>query len=177
MSAQAPFDPSSHYAPVAIPAKLALAAKILVVIGVISYGVGLSSAPGRTQAVFLVHIVYFLGLAAGGGAIAAALVLSLARWGRPVKRIAESFTLFLPVIWVLLAIFLFTGGLDLYEWNTHPESLHAHKAIWLTPTFFTVRVLFVLGVITLLSMLLVRNSLRPDLGIASETIQTAVKIQ
>ena len=154
----------------AVPGKLALAAKILAVIGIVCYAVGLSSDPVRTQGIFLVNIVYFLGLSAGGGALAAALVLALGRWGRPVKRIAESFTLFLPVLWVLLAVFLMTGGLDLYEWYTHPESLHNHKAIWLTSTFFTVRVLFVLGLITLLALLLVRNSLRPDLGIASEKL-------
>jgi len=167
MSAQAPFDPAPHYAPRPVPAKLALAAKLLVVVGIVSLGLGLSGDPVRARSAVLVNLVYFLGLSAGGVMISGALVLAMGRWGRPVKRIAESFVLFLPVIWVLLAIFLLTGGLDLYEWHTHPGSLHAHKAIWLTSTFFTFRVLFFSGVIMLLGLLVLRNSLRPDLGVAA----------
>jgi hypothetical protein len=171
MSAQAPFDPAPHYAPRPVPAKLALVAKLLVVVGIVSLGVGLSQDALRARSAVLVNLVYFLGLSAGGVMISGALVLAKGRWGRPVKRIAESFVLFLPVVWVLLVIFLLTGGLDLYEWHTHPESLHAHKAIWLTSTFFIFRVLFFSGVITLLGLLVLRNSLRPDLGVASEKLE------
>ncbi|MEE2752072.1 MAG: hypothetical protein VX519_11640, partial [Myxococcota bacterium] len=62
MSAQAPFDPAPHYAPAAVPGKLALVAKLLAVIGVVCYAIGLSSDPVRTQGIFLVNIVYFMGL-------------------------------------------------------------------------------------------------------------------
>ncbi len=167
------FDPAPHYAPKAAPAKLKLAAKAMTLIGVITLLTGMFVLDGmgtRTRLAFLTNLIYFLGLSLGGLAFCAALTLSLARWGRPVKRIAEAFLLYAPVVWLLLLFFLLTGGLELYDWYNHPETLHNHKAIWLTPTFFSVRLLVSIGILTFLGLLYVRNSLRPDLGVAAEKL-------
>lgn len=168
------FDPTPHYQPKAAPAQLMLGAKVLVALGVVAFlaGLFLEGYGVRVRAIALVNTVYFLGVSMGGLVFACALQLTWARWGRPLKRIAESFVVFVPILWALLLINLVTGGLDLYEWKTHPETLHAHKAIWLTPTFFVVRQFVGLGLLTVLAFLFLRNSLRPDLGIAARHVAT-----
>jgi hypothetical protein len=150
-----------------------MAALALIAIGVVSLGAGLmmESTGVSARAVFLVNLVYFFGLSFGGLAFATAQTVTLARWGRPLKRIAESFIVVSPFLWLLLAFFLFTGGLELYEWKTHPETLHGHKAVWLTEGFFVVRVLGGTGLLSLLGFLYLRNSLRPDLGAASKELE------
>jgi len=170
MSGHHPFDPAGYYAPRQAPQGLIRAAQALTVIGLLSLVIGLAMGEAygvRTRAVFLINIVYFFGISMGGLVFAAAMTMTLARWGRPLKRIAESFVVFAPVLWVCLLVFLLTGGLELYEWHTHPETLHAHKAVWLTDGFFVVRLLGSTGLLILLGMLYLRTSLRPDLGAAA----------
>jgi succinate dehydrogenase hydrophobic anchor subunit len=169
------FDPAPHFAPKVAPAKLYSAAKVMILVGAICYGGGLylgGLASESARGTFLVNLVYFLGLSAGGMAFSAILTASLARWGRGLKRLAEGFSAFLPWILVLFGVFLATGGMDIYEWNT-PEgaaSLHAHKAAYLTPVFWTVRLVVALAILTLLSKVLIRHSLRPDLIAAQSAL-------
>jgi len=163
------FDPEPHYAPRAIPSGVIRAGQVMAAIGVLSYIGGL--VMGRTveiQAALLVNIIYFFGVCMGGLIFSAAMTMTLARWGRPLKRIAESFVVFTPVLWVLLAGLLFTGGLDLYEWHTHPEELHGHKSQWLVAPFFLVRVLGSTALLIFLGFRYLRLSLRPDLAAAAK---------
>jgi hypothetical protein len=71
-------------------------------------------------------------------------------------------------VYVLYAAFLLTGGLHVYEW-TH-EDMHGHKAVWLQPGFFVARQLVLMALLTLMSLVFVRNSLRPDLGVTADSI-------
>jgi hypothetical protein len=166
------FDPSGHYAPRQIPTMVIRGAQALTVLGVVCFLAGLfiEGFGVRVRAAYLVNLIYFNGLTFGGMMFAIAMTLTLGRWGRPLKRIAEGFVLFAPVLWVLTLVFFLTGGLDLYEWHTHPGELHGHKAVWLTDGFFVVRVLGSTGLLALLGLVYVRTSLRPDLGVASEKL-------
>jgi hypothetical protein len=170
MSAQ--FDPAPHYAPKAPPKNLILVAKIGVLIGFLCFVAGLliDGYGERIRVAYLTNLVYFIGLSMGGLIFACSLTLTLARWGRGLKRIAESFVVFMPVALVLLVIFIVTGGWGLYEWYTNPETLHAHKAIYLTAPFWTARLFIGLGLLTFLSYRYLRISLRPDLGVAAKKL-------
>ena len=139
-----------------------------IAVGVASLGAGLALHTERTMGVLLVCLVYFMGVGQGGVMFSVVQTATLGRWGRPFKRIAESFAAFLPVVYVLYIAFLLGGGLHLYEW-TH-EAMPAHKAIWLQPGFFVARQVVLLGILITLSGLFVRNSLRPDLGATAELI-------
>ncbi len=121
----------------------------------------------RTLGMFLTCLVYFMGVSQGGVMFSVAQTASLGRWGRPFKRIGESFAMFLPFLWLMYAAFLVGGGLRIYEWHEHPME-GAHKAVYLQPGFFIGRQLVGTLVLFSLSMLFVRNSLRPDLGAAAE---------
>ncbi len=123
----------------------------------------------RTLGVFLTCLVYFMGAAQGGVMFSVAQTAALGRWGRPFKRVAESFAMFLPFLWLMYAAFLVGGGLRIYEWHETP--MHgAHKAVYLQPGFFIGRQLVGTLILFTMSMLFVRNSLRPDLGAAAEVL-------
>jgi len=169
------FNPEPHYAPRPIPNSVIRAGQVMTVIGVLSLIGGL--AMGRVveiQATVLVNIIYFFGLCMGGLIFSAAMTMTLARWGRPLKRIAESFIVYTPVLWVLLVVFFLTGGLELYEWHTHPEELHGHKSVWLTDGFFLIRVFASTALLIFLSFRYLRLSLRPDLAAATKKMDGKV---
>jgi len=167
-----PFDPAPHYAPRGKPAKALMIAKVLAGVGLAAFVAGLFMDPTRTRAMALICLVYFTGLSFGGLIFAVVQTLTLARWGRPLKRIAESFFVFAPIGVALLFALLLTGGLhDLYEWAHSPELLHGpHKPKYLQPGWFYFRLAAFMGVLLLLGRHYLRNSLRADLGVASEKL-------
>ncbi len=139
-------------------------------IGLAALAYGLSTESHRTLGVLLTCIVYFMGVSQGGLMFAVIQTITLGRWGRPFKRIAESFWFFMPVNYAIYAIFLIAGGLDIYPW-TH-ETMPEHKAIWLQPGFFVARQLAMLGFLMVLDFVFIRNSLRADMGTAAEALGT-----
>jgi len=170
MTAQ--FDPSSFYAPKPAPKWIILTAKIAVLVGVICFAAGLliDSHADRVRVAYLTNLVYFMGISMGGLVFACVMSLTLARWGRGLKRISESFVVFMPWIIGLLALFIATGGWGLYEWYTDPGTLHAHKAVYLTAPFWTARLFIGLSLLTFVSTRYLRISLRADLGVASKKL-------
>jgi hypothetical protein len=123
----------------------------------------------------LVGIVYTLALAQGGVMYGVIMTGTWARWGRPLKRIAETFGLFMPFVWLALAVFLI-GGIGIYAWNPdtiivggavalepHSPEAYASKPRWLQKWFFIGRDLLGVGWLVLLDLIWVRASMRPDL--------------
>lgn len=123
----------------------------------------------RTLGMFLTCLVYFMGVSQGGVMFSVAQTAALGRWGRPFKRVGESFAVFLPILWLMYVAFLIGGGLRIYEWHEHP--MHGpHKAIYLQSGFFIGRQVVGTLILFTMSLLFVRNSLRPDLGAAAEKL-------
>lgn len=174
-----------------IPVLAACGGAILLGLGGFGYAMGTGQAEWGWGAV-LVGLVFTIGLSMGGVMFAAILSLTKAHWGRPLKRVAESFGLFLPVAWLLLVIFLVAGS-GLYPWHpntfvdlshsgldltaTGSVALEPHsdyairtKPIWLDPTFFIARQ--ALGTLVLfgLGLAFVFVSLRPDIQRAKEVL-------
>jgi hypothetical protein len=159
--------------PHVVPPAVRAAGFAAMAVGALSliYGLAFNDHDGqnRTLGVFLVCLVYFMGVSQGGVMFSVAQTVSLGRWGRPFKRVAESFSMFLPFLWLMYAAFLVGGGLRIYEWHENP--MHgAHKAVYLQPGFFMARQLVGTLVLFSMSLLFVRNSLRPDLGAAAEKL-------
>jgi hypothetical protein len=139
-----------------------------IAVGVGSLGLGLATQTDRTLGALLTCIVYFFGVSMGGVMFSTISTVTLGRWQRPFKRIAESFSAMLPIMYLLWVVFMIAGGLHLYEW-TH-EEMHGHKATYLQPGFFVARQIVLMGFLVLLALTFVRNSLRPDLGFAAEQL-------
>ena len=122
----------------------------------------------RALANFLQNTVFWLGVSQGGFMLAVAMTLTKARWGRSLKRIAEAFGLFVPILYVGLLTFLLLGGDQIFPWMH--EDLPHHKAVYLTESFFFWRQVVGLGLLIVLNLLYIRASWRPDLGVMKERL-------
>lgn len=101
----------------------------------------------RVWGAILFNTFFFFALALGGSAFSAMQDVIGAKWGRPVMRIHESFTSFLPVA---VTIFLITlicvklglgGARQVWNWVADPHLLHHFwgKRTWLSENFWLVR--------------------------------------
>lgn len=154
-----------------VPSNVRNLTTVGLVIGVAAAAFGLFTETNRTMGVILTCLVYFIGVSQGGVLLSVASTVTLGRWQRPFKRIAESFGANLPILWALWLVYLVVGllgGPSPYEWNH--EEMHGHKAVWLNPAFHFGRQVVCLGILFTLDMLFIRNSLRPDLGAAAEQL-------
>ena len=136
-----------------------------VVIGIIGFVIGLigSNSYLAWQAL-LVNTMFFGGIALGGLAFSLIFTITSAEWGRPIKRLAEALSAFIPIGALLLCL-LFFGADHLFEWVDHDKVIHT-KAGWLNLPFFVIRnvvalVLFVAG-----GLYYLKTVIRPDIGLA-----------
>ena len=128
------------------------------------YGVVLGDAVRAWQAL-LVNFLFFGGLAQAGVVLSCILQVTSARWGRPLKRVAEATVAFLPVAFVLLLVLL-AGTAAWAPWVHHPVEA---KTPWLNVPFFVLRELLAFLVLSGLSLRYVYRSLRPDIGMLDES--------
>ena len=150
-----------------IPRRLATVGLVLAVIGFAIFLVGVFTGSARAWQAFLVNWLFFTTISSAGVAIAAAQRITTARWSRPVVRIIEGFVAWLPVAFLLLVVVALFGKRAIFPWMTEPPP-QPEKALWLDPTFFTIRVIVVFGIITWLSLWFVYRSVRLDVGIMPE---------
>lgn len=147
-----------------------------IAVGLLGFGYGLFAGnPGWAWGALLVATFFAMGVSQGGVVFAGIMQGTQARWGRPLKRVGEAFGFYLPVTWLLLAVFLVGGGLSIYPWSPDwihgaPISLEPHasgawrsKPIWLSPGFFVARQLGGLGLLMALNFVFIRNAMGPDL--------------
>ncbi len=128
--------------------------------GVIGFALGLADGAAlRVWEVFLVNLLFWMGIAQGGICLSASFYLTNARWGGTgLYRLAEAFVGFLPVGFVLFWA-LYAGRHLIFVWVDHPLP---EKANWLNPGFLFARDGAGLLILTLLSWWFVRVSRRAD---------------
>jgi hypothetical protein len=143
-------------------ASLALAA-----IGAVVFIAGVFLAPDRAWPALHFNWLFFTATASASVMFAAAQRITTARWSRPVIRFSEAFVAFLPVAFLILALEVLVGRGHIFPFFRETPTVH-EKAIWLAPTFFTLRVLGVFFVMTLLSIWFVWSSVRLDVGVTPE---------
>lgn len=154
--------------PMSIPGPVKAAGAAGILIGLATFGYGFAMHRDLALASFVSNFMFWAGLAQGAVMLPVAMTIVGARWGRPIKRFAEVLGLMFPAMYVLLMLFFLIGGLDIYPWM-HVQ-MPAHKDIYLQPGFFVARLAIGLGVLGLLSLAFIRNSLRPDLGVAAKVL-------
>jgi Ni/Fe-hydrogenase subunit HybB-like protein len=132
---------------------------IIFLVGTLVFWLGLSGPRSeRVWQVFLVNYLFWSGLAFGSILFSAALVMTKARWGRPIKRLAEAPAAFLPFSFLLFWV-LFAGRDKIFPWIREPLPL---KAAWLNINFLFARNGLCLLLLTVVSMALVYFSLRGE---------------
>ncbi|HLD99757.1 MAG TPA: hypothetical protein VJB59_05830 [Bdellovibrionota bacterium] len=139
----------------------------LVLIGMISFVIGLVQAPERAWAGFLVNHFFFMSIAIGGLFFAAIHWLTGAKWSRGIHHLSESFTAYLPIAFLAMIV-LYFGSSHLYPWS-RPEVVAASpiltaKAAYLNKTFFFARGLGIVAVWLAFSRAMVRNSFHAQDG-------------
>ena len=77
--------------PFKMPRKLAIAAVVFVIAGVLGFILG-ATGPQSTRAwqIFLVNMIFWSGIAQAGIVFSAIMHITNGRWGVPVKRFAEA---------------------------------------------------------------------------------------
>ena len=150
-----------------IPRRLATIGVVLAVVGFAIFLFGVFTGNERAWQAFHINWLFFTTISSAGVAIVAAQRITTARWSRPTVRILEGYVAWLPVAFVLLLVMVLFGKRAIFPWMTTPPTQH-EKALWLDPTFFTIRVIVVFALITALSLWLVYRYVRLDVGVMPE---------
>ncbi len=123
--------------------------------------------PERAWQIFLVNYLFWSGMAFGSVLFSATLVITKARWGRPIKRLAEAPVAFLPLAFLLFWV-LFLGRERLFPWIHHPLP---SKAAWLNIGFLFARDGIFLFMLTAVSLGLVYFSVRGEKKVSSQGVE------
>lgn len=157
----------TQVAPMPAPMGLRAMFGILMAIGAAAFLVEVRSDPTRAYAAFLLGYFFTLGLALFGTLFTAIHYLVEATWSVVVRRVAESFTSYLPVAFLLFFVLLL-GVPHLYVWSNPGvpahgvDAEHLTKGGWLTPSAFAFRAIVILAIWSLFGWFFVRNSTRQD---------------
>jgi hypothetical protein len=142
-------------------------ALVLLILGALTFLVGLFVAPDRVWRAFHANWLFFATLSSAGCTFVAVQRITTARWSREVIRLMEGYVAFLPVALVFLLMSVLLGKNHIFPW-THEAYPVPEKALYFDPTFFSIRVLGVFAIITLLSLRYIYTSVRLDVGMNPE---------
>jgi len=138
-----------------------------VFIGLLCFGLGLYIDPKRAWLNLLLNNFYFVSLGLGGLFFVSLQNVTNSSWSRPMSRITESFSSFLPISF-LITLGLFLGIHSLFEWSHHEvvmnDPILKGKAFYLNTTFFIARTIAFFVVWILLGKLLSHFSESQDNG-------------
>ena len=146
----------------------------LAVVGAATFLAGIFGAePRRAWQTYHINLLFWSGLAFGTVLFSAALNMSMAKWGRPVKRLAEAPGAFLPVAFVLFCA-LYFGREKVFPWVKTP----VHKPLqWLNPEFVFARDGLSILILTGLALALIYFSVRGDLAQAGREAENGGAIE
>ncbi len=152
-----------------IPRTLVLACAALAALGAATFLAGLFTGNAqRAWTALHFNWLYFATISSAGVAFAAVQRVVTARWSRPIVRFAEGYVAFMPVAFVLLLLILFPGREHIFAWAGREAVTVQEKATYLSPGFFVLRGIGFFGLLTLLQLWFVRNSVRLDVAVLPE---------
>ena len=137
---------------------LTLFFSLLAITGAAAFIIFLRIAPDRSWQAFHINFVFWSGTAFGSVLLAAILDICNARWGRPIKRLAEAPGAFLPFAFLLFWL-IYAGRERIFPWIHEPVP---EKEAWLNVSSFFIRDGLVMALLTGTAMLLIYHSVRRD---------------
>lgn len=151
-----------------VPASLKTISLVAALVGVAVFAFGLFTNPDRAWQALHFNWMYFAVISTAGTTFAAVQRIVTARWSRPMIRFTEGFVAFVPVAFIiLLGILLFSGD-HIFTWAGREAVPTIEKAQYLDPTFFLLRGIFFFGLITVLQLIFVWNSVKMDVAVLPE---------
>lgn len=157
-----------------VPSRVKTISLVLLVLGAVAFVGALMADPGRAWKAYLYNWLYWSSIAQGAFMLSVAVTLARGLWARPVRRIAMSFGAFLPIAFVLFLPLLFQGE-HLFTW--YGKELHGAKEVYLDFPFLAVRNVIGLLILTVLSMMFIRASTRPDAGLVRDLVPQKLRGQ
>lgn len=139
---------------------LTLALALLLAVGVAGFIAGILADPPRAWTALVWNWGLWSGIAVAGAVVSAAAHAANGRWIRPIRRLAEGLTAFLPASYLIM-ILLFFGLEHVYVWVEHPIPA---KEAYLNRSFFVVRQAVGVAILYGAALAFVYWSLRPDVG-------------
>jgi hypothetical protein len=141
-----------------------------IAVGVISFFVMYSSDHAHAWSAVLRAHFYFLTISLGALFFIAIQWITTSQWSAPVRRIAEGFTAYIPVM-LFTSLLIFLGSKSLFQWTdvakVKNDPVVMGKLGYLNMTFFVIRTLVAVIGWTLFQKALVGNSLASDSGTGS----------
>jgi hypothetical protein len=167
------------------PALFMKAAGLAVVCLGLAAALGASEGDGFKRFSHAYLVGYAVALAVSAGSLYWITLQHLvnSHWSIVVRRIAEVFAANAPLMGVLalpIVIPVLAGSPLIYEWADHAkveaDHLLHHKAPYLNPTFFAIRMIVYFGFWTLLSRFFLKGSLKMDETGSTETLAGMRKV-
>jgi hypothetical protein len=146
--------------------RLKTIALVLGVLGVLVFVIGAATGQARAWQAWHVNWLFFTVIASSGVMLSAVQRITTARWSRSIIRISEANVAFLPIAFVMLLVTI-VGKAHIFHW-VHEPPTQPEKALWLDPTFWSIRGVVVFGLITSLSLWFVWTAVRLDVGVLPE---------
>ena len=133
---------------------------LLLLIGMVSFFYGIAGPDRqRTWQVYLINFLFWSGIAFSATVFVAILNITNARWGRPLKRLAEALGAFTPVAFLLFWV-LYFGSESIFPWVRDPVQ---GRESWLNTVSLFTRNGIGLFLLTGVSVALIYCSVRGDL--------------
>jgi hypothetical protein len=148
-----------------VPGSLQAGIVALIVLGLFAFGLALFTQPERAWRSYLFNWLFFTGIAQGAVVLSAVVMITKGLWSRPLRRFALSWGAFLPIGYLLL-IPMWVMAPEIFPWVEHPDP--PGKAAYLNVPFMVIRQVVLLGALLLLSLILMRTALRPDVGLVRD---------
>jgi hypothetical protein len=139
---------------------------LLAILGIVVFVVGAATGQERAWHAWNVNWLFFTVIASAGVMLSAVQRITTARWSRAIIRISEANVAFLPVAFLMLLVTI-VGKAHTFHW-VHEPPPQPEKALWLDPTFWSIRVAVVFAIITALSLWYVYTAVRLDVGVLPE---------
>lgn len=157
----------------------------LMAIGLVAIVIGFNSDPHRTWSSLLVNNFYFLAIGLAGTFFIAFNTVAQSGWWVVIKRVPEAMGAQILPSGILMILIFFLGKHDLYHWThegiTDPTSHHydpiiAGKSGYLNVPFFVIRMFAYVGIWTIFTYLLRKESLKMDVANNNAPWQKSIKL-
>ena len=151
-----------------LPGLVRVGAPVVAVLGVLLMALAFSADKERAWRAYHFNWLYFTSIAQGAVTLAVVVTITRGVWSRPIRRLALSFSAFLPFAW-LLAIPILVGAENIFPWVADPNAIQPGKDAYLNVPFMSIRVLGLLGLLFFLDLKFAYWALRPDLGLLRDS--------
>ena len=139
----------------------------LFVVGLAAFVIRLGQDPGSAWISYVSNWLYFTSISIGGVLFAFVTWITKAKWNWSMRRVSQSFVVFLPISFVLMLPMLLFLRENYFPWieMMATDAIVQKKAAYLNLPFLVTRNLVSVIVLFGMALYFVYHALRPDMGL------------